>query len=253
MRVLFVIFINTIRQAFRRKFLAGLLATCFIILLLSLVFAQMSLDDKGRLTVDFGLAGVQILLVALAIFFGSSFISADLDKKILWTILTKPVRPSVFFLGRYLALSGLLLLAGMALSFLLVLFFAFLKLPIQLVLFYALLGFLLESLLLLAFVILFSSFVNSFLVLFYCISLFIIGHFLDSLFYFIEKAPGVLNTILYQLLHLIPNLERVNWKSEVVYQDSLKLLEFAASAGYMFLWIGLALSLALIIMEKREF
>ena len=253
MRILFVIFINTIRQAFRRKFLAGLLATCFVILLLSLVFAQMSLDDKGRLTVDFGLAGIQILLSALSVFFGSSFISSDLDKKILWTILTRPVRPSVFFLGRYLALAVLLLLAGLALSVLLSLFFLFLKIPLQLILLYAVLGFILESLLLLAFVILFSSIVNSVLVLFYCIAVFIIGHSLDSLFYFIEKAPGLLNSTLYPFLHLLPNLERVNWKSEVVYQDSLKFLEFSVSAGYMFLWIGLVLSLALIIMEKREF
>ena len=253
MRVLFVIFFNTIKQAFRRKFLAGLLATCFVILMLSLALAQLSLDDKGRLTVDFGLAGIQILLGALAVFFGSSFISADLDKKILWTILTKPVRPAVFFLGRYLALSVLLLLAGLSMSVLLVLFFLFLKIPIQLILFYAVLGILLESLLLLAFVILFSSFVNSFLVLFYCAAVFIIGHFLDSLFYFIEKAPGFLNAVFYQLLHFIPNLERVNWKSEVVYQDRLAFLEFASSAGYIFLWIGLVLSLAFLIMEKREF
>ena len=253
MRVLSIIFLNTIRQAFRRKFLAGLLAVCFVILMLSLVFAQLSLDDKGRLTVDFGLAGVQILLAVLAVFFGSSFISADLDKKILWTILTKPVRPAVFFLGRYLALSNLLVLAGLALSSLLVIFLLFLNIPIQLVLLYALLGFLLESLLLLAFVIFFSSFVNSFLVLFYCLSVFIIGHFLDSLFYFIEKTPGLLNSILYQLLYFFPNLERVNWKSEVLYQDKLQFLDFAVSSGYMLLWIGFVLSLALLIMERREF
>ena len=253
MRVLFIIFLNTIKQAFRRKFLVGLLTACFIILFLSVAFAQLSLDDKGRLTVDFGLAGVQILLIALAVVFGSSFISADLDKKILWTILTKPVRPAVFFLGRYLALASLLCLSGLALSSILIVFFLFLKIPVQLILFYALLGLLLESLLLLAFVILFSAIVNSFLVLFYCISIFIIGHFLDSLFYFIEKAPGLLNAIFYQLLHLLPNLERVNWKSEVVYQDSLPFLEFAVSSGYIFLWISFVLSLALLIMEKREF
>ena len=253
MRVLFVVFSNTIRQAFRRKFLAGLIAVCFVILMLSLVFAQLSLDDKGRLTVNFGLAGVQLLLFALAVFFGSSFISADLDKKVLWTVLTKPVRPAVFFLGRYLALSVLLFLTLIALSSLLILFFLFLKIPVQLVLFYALLGFLFESLLFLAFVLLFSSFVNSFLVLFYCLSLFIIGHFLNSLFYFIEKAPGLLNSVFYQLLHFLPNLERLNWKSEVVYQDSLKFSEFAGGAGYMCLWIGFVLSLALLIMEKKEF
>ncbi|MCY4321814.1 MAG: hypothetical protein OXC37_05375 [Bdellovibrionaceae bacterium] len=252
MRVLFVIILNTIRQAFRKKFLAGLLVACFAILLLSLVFAQLSLDDKGRLTVDFGLASVQILLAILAIFFGSSFISDDLDKKILWTILTKPVRPTIFFLGRYLSLSILLVLSSIVLSSLLILFFVFLQIPIQLILFYALLGFLLESLLLLAFVILFSSFVSSFLVSFYCISVFIIGHFLDSLFYFIKEGSER-TSFFYNLLYLLPNLERVNWKSEVVYQDRLAFLEFASSSVYIFLWIGLVLSLALIIMEKREF
>ena len=253
MRLLSVIILNTIKQAFRKKFLAGLLVACFIILLLSLAFAQLSLDDKGRLTINFGLAAVQILLMALSVFFGSSFISEDLDKKILWTILTKPVRPAIFFLGRYLALAILLCLACLVLSALLMLFFLFLKIPIQLILLYAFLGLLLESLLLLAFVILFSSTVNSFLVVLYCISIFIIGHFLDTLFYFIEQAGALWNVIFYQLLHLLPNLERVNWKSEVVYQDSLSLLNFLTSAGYMFCWISFVLSLALLIMEKREF
>ena len=112
MRVLFVVVANTIREGLRKKFLTGLLATCFLVLCLSLLFAQLSLDDKGRLTVDFGLAAIQLLLVALSVFFGAGFIGGDLDKKILWTILTRPVRPAVFFFGRYLGLSFLLLLGS---------------------------------------------------------------------------------------------------------------------------------------------
>ena len=253
MRVLFVAAGNTIREGLRKKFLVGLLATCFLILCLSLLFAQLSLDDKGRLTVDFGLSAIQLLLVALSVFFGSGFIAADLEKKALWMILIRPIRPSIFFLGRYLGLSFLLVLALFVLSSLLVLFFLFLKIPVQLVLFYALLGFLFESLLLLAFVLFFSSHVNSFLVLFYCLSVFIIGHFLDSLFYFLEKAPSALFFILFQMVRFLPNLEKVNWKSAVVYQDKMAFLDFASSGLYMFLWIGFVLSLSLLIMEKREY
>ena len=253
MRVLFVIIANTIREGLRKKFLTGLVLTGFLVLCLSLLFAQISLDDKGRLTIDFGLAAVQLLLVALSSFFGTSIIRDDLDKKILWTILTRPVRPSTFFFGRYLGLSLLLFLGLTALSFLLIVFFIFLKIPVQLVLFYALLGFLLESLLILAFVLFFSSYASSFLVLFYCLSVFIIGHFLESLFYFIDKTPSVLAFVLSQIMLFLPNLETINWKSAVVYQDPINFLEFFTAFLYIFLWIGFILSLSLLIMEKREY
>ncbi len=254
MRVVSVIFINTLREGLRKNFLIGLLLTCFIVLCLSLLFAQLSLDDKGRLTVNFGLAAVQLLLVALSVFFGSGFIAGDLDKKILWTILTRPVRPSVFFFGRYLGLACLLSLALVVLSVLLMMFFVFLKIPIQVILFYTLFGFLLESLLLLAFVIFCSSYYSShFLVLFYCVSMFIIGHFLESLLYFINRVEGVWGVILSKLLLFLPDLEKINWKSVVVYQESIPFTEFSISSLYIVSWIGFILSLALLIMEKREY
>lgn len=253
MRVLFVVAINTIREGLRKKFLIGLLLTCLVVLCLSLLLSQLSLDDKGRLTVDFGLAAIQILLVALSVFFGSSFIASDLDKKILWTILTRPIRPSVFFFGRYLGLSVLLCLGLVVLSSLLILFFVFLKIPVQLVLFYSLLAFLFESLLFLAFVLFFSSYANSFLVLFYCLSVFVIGHFLESLFYFIDKVEGGFGFVLSQTLRLLPNLERINWKSAVVYQDKIPFSDFAFSSLYIVCWIGFILSLSLLMMEKKEY
>ena len=253
MRVLFVVIANTLREGLRKKFLIGLLLTCLVVLCLSLLFSQLSLDDKGRLTVNFGLAAIQILLVALSVFFGSSFIASDLDKKFLWTILTRPVRPSVFFFGRYLGLAVLLCLSLVVLSSLLIVFFVFLKIPVQLILFYSLLAFLFESLLLLAFVLFFSAYANSFLVLFYCLSVFVIGHFLESLFYFIDKMEGGVGFVLSQTLRLLPNLERVNWKSAVVYQDKISLSEFAFSSLYIVYWIGFILSLSLLMMEKKEY
>ena len=253
MRVLKIIFFYSLHQAFRKRFLAGLLLACFLTLCLSLALANLSLDDKGRITVDFGLASIQLLLSALAVFFGSHFISLDLEKKILWMILTKPVHPAIFFLARYLALAVLLATAVLTLSALLILFFLFLKVPIQLILFYTLFGFFMESLLLLAFVFLFSSFVSSYLVLFYCLSVFIIGHFVDTLAFFITKEPNLSDSFFLFIIRFFPNLEAVNWKSHVVYQSSLDFTSFAYSSSYMFVWTGFILSLSLALMQKREF
>lgn len=253
MKSLSVIIINTIRIGLRKKFLLALFFVCLLVLGSSLLLAQLSLDDKGRLTVDFGLASVQLLLIALSVFFGTHFIAQDLDKKILWTIISRPVRPSMFFLGRYIGLSVLLLLSIVVLSILLILFFMGLNIPIQLVLFYTLFGFLWESFLLLAFVLFFSSYAHSFLVLFYCGAVFVIGHFLETLFYFAPKFQGFSGLVLFQLLYFLPNLEKVNWKSAVVYQDQIPFTEFALSSFYIMCWTGFILNLALLIMEKREY
>ena len=253
MRALFLIISTSLTQAFRKRFLAGLVMACVIILLFTLALSQMSLDDKGRITVNFGLASIQLLLLALSVFFGSSFISADLDQKNIWMILAKPVRPSLFFLARYLSLLSLLFLTCCILSILLIVFFLFLQIPIEAVLFYALFGFFLESALILSFVIFFSSFVSSYLVVFYCLSFFIISHFLDSVLYFVEQSSGLINFILVKMIYLIPNLEAVNWKSEVINQDLIALSDFSSSSLYLFLWTGFILSLGLIGMEKREF
>ena len=253
MRLLFLIISTSLIQAFRRKFLAGVILACFFILVLTLVLAQMSLDDKGRITANFGLASIQLLLLGLSVFFGSSFISADLDQKNIWMLLAKPVSPSLFFLGRYLSLLLLLFFTNLILSFLLLSFFLFLQIPIETVLFYALFGFFIENALILACVIFFAGFVNSYLVIFYCLAFFIISHFLDSLLYFIKDTTGFLSFILIKVIHWLPHLSAVNWKSEVINQDTVTFIDFASSNFYLFLWTGFILSLGLIFMEKREF
>ena len=253
MRKLKIIFFYSLKQAFRKKFLAGLLLAGFVVLTLSLALGNLSLDDKGRLTVDFGLASIQLLLMALALFFGSSFISQDLEKKILWMILSKPVRPALFFLARYLALAILLLTATLALSALLITFFWFLNIPIQTILFYSLLGFFMESLFLLACVFFFSAFVSSYLVLFYGLSVFIIGHFLDTILFFVQKEAHPLDSLFLPLIRFLPNLESVNWKSQVVYQSSIELSQFIYSMTYLGVWTAFILTIGLALMEKREF
>ena len=253
MRLFFLIITTSLTQAFRRKFLAGLIMACLLVLLLTLALSQMSLDDKGRITDNLDLASLQLLLLSLSVFFGSYFISTDLDQKKIWMILAKPVRPSLFFLARYVSLLFLLFLTTFLLSLLLLVFFLFLQIPVEIILFYALFGLFLESALILSFVVFFSSFVNSYLVVFYCLSFFIISHFLDSVLYFVEQSSGWLNFILVKGVEFVPNLSAVNWKSEVINQDTLLFSDFFSSCLYLFLWSGFVLSVGLIGMEKREF
>ncbi len=249
----FIVAINTFKEGLRKKFLLSLAIVCFFILCMSLLFGQLSLDEKIRLMINFGLVAVQLSLLILSVFLGNYFISGDLEKKILLTILVRPIRPAFFFLGRYLGLSFILFVSLVFLSSVLGLFFMYLQIPFSPTLIQSLFGLYLESLLMLAFVLFFASYSNSFLVLVYSFSLFLIGHFSSSLNYFIKEGQGLWSFLGSKIFFIIPDLERVNWKSAVVYGDVLSLNEVFMSSLYIVFWISFVLSLACIILEKRDY
>ena len=248
-----IVAINSFKDAVRKKFLVALAVLCFFVLCMSLLLGQMSFHEQIRVTINFGLAAKQLALIVLAIFLGNHLIAQDLEQKTLLTILVRPISASLFFLGRYLGLSFVLLISSLFLSFMLIAFFSFLKIPLSSTLFISFLGFYLESLLILAFVFLFSSYCNSFLTLCCSISIFMIGHFLDSLNHFIGKAEGFVVLIFKPLLLVLPNLERVNWKSAVVFGDKVSFLELTNSSMYILFWIVFVLSVSFIIIENREY
>ncbi len=249
----FIVAINTLKEGLRKKFLLGLAVSCFFILGMGLLLGQLSLDEQVRLMINFGLSAIQLSLLILSVFLGNYFISGDLEKKTLLTILVRPIRPTFFFLGRYVGLSFILFVSLIILSSMLSLFFIYLQISFSRTLIQCLLGLYLESLLLLAFVLFFASYSNSFLVLVYSFSVFIIGHFLNSLNYFIGEGQGLLSFLLSKVFLIIPNLERVNWKSAVVYGDKLSSNEVFMSSFYILFWISFILSLACIFFEKRDY
>lgn len=253
MRRLIIIAHSTIKEGLRKKFLTGLLLFCFVILIFSLFLGQLSINEKKRITIDFGLAGIEVTLSALAILLGSVFISGDLEKRTIWAVLSRPVRPAVFFLGRFVGVACLVFFALCVLSLTLVGFFLYLDISLNLTLFQALTGFFVESILLLAFVLFFFNFSTAFLVPFYCFGIFIIGHWLDSLMFLTKKGTGFLVGLFPYIINIFPNLERGNWKSAVVYGDSIFWMDFSAATLYLLFWTGCILSLSLFLFERKDF
>ena len=241
---------NTLKQGFRKRFVPALCIFCISILFLSLILGQLSLNETERLTVNFGLAALQISLVIMSVLFGATFISGDLEKKILLTVFTRPISPWVFFFSRYVGLALLMFFVLVILSLILMGFFIYQGTSLDWNLLQTFLGFYFESLLFLGFVLFFSSYTGSFFVLLYSLCLFIIGHSLDSISYLFQKTESF---VFYILPLLIPDLNQVNWKSAVVYGDQIPFQEFVLSSAYIFCWLGFILTLSLYFFEKREY
>lgn len=93
------------KEAIRRKvlFVIGL----FVVgLLLAGWFLNPDSSEPARLYISFVLTGTNYLMLALALFISAFSLPADISSKTIYTIVTKPVRPTELVLGRMIGFLG---------------------------------------------------------------------------------------------------------------------------------------------------
>jgi len=95
---------NTLREAIRSKLLYTLLGFAIALILLAIALSQLSYIDSDRILQNFGFASMRLFSVAIAIFVGVNLIHKEVDRRTVYTILSKPLSRSEFLLGKYFGL-----------------------------------------------------------------------------------------------------------------------------------------------------
>ncbi len=95
---------NTLREAIRSKLLYTLLGFAIALILLAIALSQLSYVERDRILQNFGFASMRLFSVAIAIFVGVNLIHKEVDRRTVYTILSKPLSRSEFLLGKYLGL-----------------------------------------------------------------------------------------------------------------------------------------------------
>ena len=248
-----VIGLNTFRENLREKLLYNLVIFALLIIGSSILLERLSLGDTSRLILDLGLAAINIFGVLIAIFIGIGLVSKEIDKKTIYTIISKPVPRYEFLLGKYLGLSitllvnTLIMLAG----FLLVLFY--MDVPISLLLFKAVFLIFLELMVVTAVALLFSTFTTPTLSAIFTLSIYVIGHLTGDLKALGTKLEGSGRLFLTGLYYLMPNLENFNIKGRVIHHLEISGTDLALILAYGLLYITLLLLLASVIFQRRDF
>ena len=107
MRVISIAF-NTFRESIREKLLYNLLIFALLMIGSSILLTRLTVGEWDRLIINLGLSSMNFFGVLIAIFVGISLVSKEIDKKTIYTILSKPVPRYEFLLGKYLGLSAAL-------------------------------------------------------------------------------------------------------------------------------------------------
>ena len=95
---------TTFQEAIRRRWMTALLGFAVVMLAVSTFFTWMQIGEQQKFMRDFGIGFTVIMTLIAAIFLGVAMIPPEVERRTIFTILSKPVTRLEFLLGKYLGL-----------------------------------------------------------------------------------------------------------------------------------------------------
>jgi ABC-type transport system involved in multi-copper enzyme maturation permease subunit len=245
---------NTVREAIRSRVLYTLLFFAIALIGTGVLVSTLSYVESDRILQDVGFAAIRTFGVAIAIFVGIGLVHKEVDRRTLFTILSKPIARGEFLLGKYLGLLATLALqiAVMAACFAVVSWLA--GAPLGAAHAAALLGIGAEVAVVVAVALLFSSFTTPMLASLFTAGLWLIGHLSRDLRALgAQSQSGGVTQVTEALYRALPDLEAFDFSLHAVHHLPLTASDIWLPMLYAFGYVVLALLAATWIFERRDF
>ncbi|HET8539352.1 MAG TPA: ABC transporter permease subunit [Anaeromyxobacter sp.] len=242
----------TLREALRRRLQVNLLLFAILLVVASLVASSLTIGHTHRIASDLGLTAMELMGSLIAVFLGASLVSGDIERRVIYPVVAKPVARWQYLLGRYLGLAATLSLnlLAMAATLALVLVLearSLATIDAALLSAFAMLG--VQFLVVAAVAVLFSSLTTSTLAAIFSLAVALAGHLSNDL-RTLWKGPGA--EIGRVLWYLLPNLSALSLNEQVIYRTPPPASVWLAGA-YALLYAATALAIAAAAFERRDF
>ena len=245
---------NTVRDAVRNRVLYVLVFFSLVMIGTSVLLATLSYVERERILQDVGLGAIRFFGAAIAIFMGVGLIHREVERRTIYTILSKPVTRAQFLAGKYLGLVATLWLqlAIMVAAFVLVSVASGAPLGAGHAIAIGLVA--LELAVVVAFATLFSSFATPFLAACYSVGLYLVGHLTRDLRGLgVSSDSELVKQVTIWIHRVFPDLAALNRSIEAVHGLPIPLPEvgWALLAGVA--WCLGFLLVAVVVFERRDF
>jgi Cu-processing system permease protein len=238
-----------------------------ILMAISYLISQLTAGQDLKIIKDLGLAALSIFGLVITVFIGISLVSKEVERRSIYSLLTKPVTREEFLVGKYLGLVTTLAvnLGAMTLALYAVLFYfdqtassaaraswpapaTDVRLLTAVVLIFA------ELMLVTAIAVLFSTFSSPLLAAAMTLGLWVAGHFNADLRQFenvVDSQP--IAYLARALYYLLPNLAPFNVKAEVVHGVPVATSHVLLTLAYAGVYTSAVLAIAVAVFRRRDF
>ena len=259
--------VNVFRESVRDKVLYNLVAFAILLMGASYLIGQLTAGQDMKIIKDLGLAAMLLFGLFIAVFIGIGLVSKEVERRSIYSLLSKPIRRPEFILGKYcgLLLTLLVNVAAMTCAFYVVLAIMIWTQPPQAKVIWeapALDPALLKAVLLIyaelaivtACALFFSSFSTPILSAAFTVGMFVIGQFNADLKHFetiVSSRPAA--WLARGLYYTLPNLAPFDVKAAVVHGQPVAAGYLLLTLGYAACYIGVLLLLTMTVFSRRDF
>ncbi|MDG0816724.1 ABC transporter permease [Bdellovibrio svalbardensis] len=229
---------TTLREMLRERVFLVVVVIAVILFALSFLLGALSLAEQRKILADFGFLGIQVALLGVSLFSGAYLLAKEIEKQTCLLILSRPVTRDQFILGKIFGVLALNVILVTSLGILLALLLGLWNEPQRWGTFFEIcLSLWMESAVLLCLVIGLSLVVRPVLALSSGFVIFLLGHWLSDLAFFAEKSKEAIFVTAVKALHwVVPNLYRLNWKSDYFLENGIPFANILWMLGHMLGW-----------------
>ena len=244
---------NTVREALRNRLMYAIFAVSTLVTLASVAISTLSYVEGTRIMQDFAFATMRMFTVGTAILLGINLLHREVERRTLYTILSRPLSRTTFLLGKYAGLVATtwLMLLCMAIVFGAVSWSAGATLHLGHVAAVTMLA--VEMSIVVGIAILFSSFTTPMLASLFTISFYAVGHLSQNLLRLTSATddPAVreIGTWLYRVL---PDLQIYDLSIEAVHGLAIPAADLGWPVLYALAYASLLLLLASALFSSRD-
>jgi ABC-type transport system involved in multi-copper enzyme maturation permease subunit len=247
--------LNTFREAVRDRVLYNLIVFVLLLVASAPLFSQISIGLERLILVNVALSCISLFGVIIAVFIGIGLVSKEIEKRTLYTILSRPVRRWEFIVGKSFGLMLTLVVNTglMTLGFYAALLITEHKLTsADAAMLVAVYFSVLEFMIITAITLLFSSFATPLFSAIFAFAMFVIGTFAEDLRNFAAISHGIVKWLATGAAYLVPNFASLNVISQVAHNQPIAGSLVFYNTLYALFYAGALTTGATLIFARRN-
>lgn len=243
----------TFIEVYRSKVMFSIIFIAIGLIVISYVASEFAYGAPAKVALDFGYGLTAISNLIMAIFIGSTLLSKEIESRTLYMILSRPISRSSFMLGKVLGLSSVLVINTLVLSLISSGIYHYLGGQLNSLMFWAAYFSFIEAFIIMLFSILFSLITSNALAIIYTIIAWIVGHSMSATSkIFFAKSNNFFNYTLKTISGIIPDLEKLNLKDLLIYEQNVSINYLLTAQLYAFLYIFAILIIISLLFKNKN-
>jgi len=244
---------NTFREAVRDKILYSILFFAIGVIALSLVMQEITVGDRDKVVRSVAQGSIAAFGSIISMFLGISLVWKEVERKTVYTILSKPISRWMFVLGKYLGMMMTLTVVVVVMVLVYTVLLSIQQTVPPVIVYVSAFMLIVELMLLTSWATLFSTYSAPTTAAAFTLAIFAIGHLADDIWLYgnqLENPAG--QSVARVLYWLLPNFEMFNIRDYAVHELPIPWDQVVGGSVYGLFYTAAVLGLAMVVFERRD-